>query len=195
MTRLVQHEDGDVVDVLAKGAGNGVQVVRHRGVDIHHVAGFATHDQLLHVIAGAGIVHAASLTGADDSDGVGTTEREKVGTFHGVHGDVDLRAGAVADEFAVIEHGSFVLGPFADDDATAHADRIEGKTHGVHSSTVAVFLSPLAEPAGCGKRSGFSHTKQFECQIFIRSLFDVHISSREGVLVKKARHNAASLEL
>ena len=167
VTGLVQHEDHQVLHVLAQGAGHVAQVDVHRGVQIDHIAGLAGHHQLLHVIAGAGVEHAAARRHGHRGDGIGTAIGQQAGAFHRVHGHVQLRAVAHADLFTVVQHGGVVLFAFTDDHDAVHMQGGKTVAHGVHGGAVTGLLVAAAQPAGRRKRGGFRDANDVKSQVFL----------------------------
>jgi hypothetical protein len=141
--RQLRHRDAaGLRDVRQRGLDGGGQVD-----DVREVAG--TGD-LLHVDAGARVEHRVPLGDRHDGQGVGQALGGQRGAVHGVDGEVDLRAGAVADVLAVVEHRRFVLLALADDDGAAHGDRVEHRPHGVDGGLVHDLL--VAASRGGGRR-------------------------------------------
>ena len=91
MAGLIEDEDHKVVGILAQRLGDEAEIDVDRRVQIDDVTGGLADNQLFHVEAGAGVVHAASRSGPDDGNGVGAPISEQVGPLDGVHGDVKGR--------------------------------------------------------------------------------------------------------
>lgn len=119
----------------------------YRRIEVNHIAGLAGHHQLLHVIAGAGVEHAAALRNTHNRDGVGAAISQQIGAFHRVNGHVKAGAAALADLFAVKEHGGIVLFAFADNDLAIDAEGGEADAHGVNGGAVTGLLVSPTEPA------------------------------------------------
>ena len=136
-------------------------------VEVDDVGQVAGAGDLLHVDARARVEHRVALGHRDDGQGVGQALGRQRGAVHGVDGEVDLRAGAVADVLAVVEHRRFVLLALADDDGAAHGDRVEDRPHGVDGGLVDDLLVAAPEVAGRGERRGLGGTDELQREVAV----------------------------
>ena len=184
---LIENEDDKVVGILAQRFGDEAEVDMDRRIQIDDVTGGLADNQLLHVEAGAGVVHAASRSGPDDGNGVGTPISEQVGSLDGIHGDVKGRPIAHADDFAVVEHGRFVLFAFSDDDFARNGQGIEGQAHGVHGGAVSGVFVAASEPARGRKGGGFGDTDKIKGKVALRRFHKGHIALQKYEWFMNAR--------
>ena len=141
VARTIQHHDHQVFDVAVVAAGDGAQVIFHRGVQINRAFRRRPDDNFFHVEIGR-VQQAAMFAGGKHDDGAGFARRAKIGTFERVHGDVHFGVLAAfvahgrAHFFADEEHGRFVALAFADDDGAVHAHAIHFPAHGFDGGSV-----------------------------------------------------------
>ena len=92
------------------------------------------------------------------------------GAVDRVDGEIAVRAVAVADLFAVVEHRRVVLLALADDHDAAHRHRVDQFAHGVDGGAVTALFVPAADPPACGHGTGLGDPDQFEGEVAVRGL-------------------------
>src|SRR5215471_15671592 len=89
------------------------------------------------------------------------------GAVDRVHGDVTGGPAAVADLFAVEEHGGVILLALADHHHAVHRDRVDEHAHRVHRGTVGAVLVPTAHPPGGGHGAGLGDPDEFHGEVAV----------------------------
>jgi hypothetical protein len=120
VTLTLEHHHGDLPRRHPLRPRDAVDVLRRRRVDVHGIDALRSDGDLVHVHGGSGEEHRAAFGDGDHRDRIRLTERRQPRPLEWIHGDVDLRPGAVADRFAVEEHRGLVLLALADDDDPVH---------------------------------------------------------------------------
>ncbi len=123
--------------------------------------------QLLHVEDGRRVVHRAAVGHRHDGDRVRHALGHQRGAVDRVDGDVALRALAVADLLAVVEHRRLVLLALADDDDAVHAHRADERAHRVDRGAVAAVLVAAADPAAGGHGGRLGDPDQLEGEVAV----------------------------
>ena len=136
----------------------------HRGRPRRRGAG---HDQLVHVDRRAGVEHGAPGRQPEHADRVRQALGGQRGAVHRVDRDVPLRAGAVADPLAVVEHRRLVLLALADHHHAVHPDGAEHRAHRVHRGRVDLVLVAEAEIAGAVDRRRLGGPDQLQGQVAV----------------------------
>ena len=148
---------GDLADVLADGRG-----------DVDDVDGVGADRDLVHVEHRRRVEHRAAFGDREHRDGVGQALAHQRGAVDRVDGEVAVRAVAVADLLAVVEHRRVVLLALADDHDAAHGHRVDQLAHRVDGGAVAALLVAAADPASRGHRAGLGDPHQFQGEVAVR---------------------------
>ena len=90
VTRPVEHDDDEIVDVAAEAPGDRLQVVRTGASRLTWSFDARPDDELLHVEVGR-VQQAALLGRGQHGDGIRRAGRAEVRAFERIDGDVDLR--------------------------------------------------------------------------------------------------------
>src|SRR5207237_10190352 len=118
--------------------------------------------------------HRAALGDGDDADRARLSERCQPCALQRVDGDVDLRAFAVADLLAVVEHRRLVLLALADHADAAHADAVEHEAHRVDRRLVGALLLPAPDPPRRGHRARLGDADELHRDVPVGGLPDAH---------------------
>ncbi|NKX50451.1 hypothetical protein HER39_07700, partial [Arthrobacter deserti] len=164
----VQDDHIDLVDLLALGLGDQVQVLLDRQAQVHQVGRLRAGDQLLHVEHGRRIEHRAALGDGQHREGVVDPLRGQAGAVDRTHGDVAPGALAVARPLGVVQHRGLVLFALADNDDTVEVHGGQEGTHRVHGGAGGGGLVPVADPVPGGNGGSLGHPHQFEGEIPVR---------------------------
>src|SRR5271165_5051143 len=130
MPRAIKNRDAQILDVNLLRFSERLEIVAGRSVNIDHAASRRSARHLVHVSVGA----------SQDSPALGQRHaRQRVGpagraddwTFDRVERDVDFRARAGADYFALVEEFGVALFALADYYLAVHRDRIQRLAHRV----------------------------------------------------------------
>jgi hypothetical protein len=173
MAVAVEDHRGDVLDPLALGLRDRVQVGLHRGVEVDDVTGLRTHRDLVHVDAGARVEHGAALGERDHRDGVVAPERGERRAVDRVDRDVAGRA-AGADLLAVEQHGRLVLLALTDHHHALHRHGVEHEAHGVDRGAVGAVLVAPTQPTAGRQRGGLGGPGQVHGEVAVGSLLLIH---------------------
>ena len=163
----VEDADGDVAGGALLRLGDAADVLGDRRGDVDDVGGGGAGGELLHVEDGRRVVHRAAVGDGHDGDRVGHALGHQRGAVDRVDGDVALRARAVADLLAVVEHRGLVLLALADDDDAVHADGADQGAHRVDRRAVAAVLVAAADPAAGGHGGGLGDPDQLEGEVAV----------------------------
>ena len=90
------------------------------------------------------------------------------GAVDRVDREVAVRAVAVADLLAVVEHRRVVFLALADHHDAAHRHRVDQLAHRVDRGAVAALLVAATDPAARRHRAGFRYTHKFEGEVAVR---------------------------
>ena len=170
VTRPVEDDDGDVREAHALALRDRAQVVLHGGVDVDDVGVLRPDRELLHVEHGRGVEHRAPLGDGEDGERVRHALGHERGAVDGVDRDVALRAVAVADLLAVVEHRRLVLLALADDHRAPHRHRADELAHRVDGRPVAAVLVPAPDEPARRHRGRLRHPHEFEREVAIGGL-------------------------
>src|SRR5256714_1295838 len=150
VARAVEDDDGQVFDVAAKPARDGLEVVLDGRVNVNRAARRRPDDDLVHVDVGR-VQEPAALGGGEHRVGVVRARAAGVCALGRVNGDFNVgevfgvrvvvvaRADLLADE----EHGCLVALALADDDATAHRHDVHLLAHRLYGHVVGVLAVAL----------------------------------------------------
>ena len=141
-------------------------------VDVDDVLGRGPDGDFVHVEDLDRHVHRAAAGHRDNGDGAREALREQRRAVDWVDGDVELGVGAVADDFAVVEHRRFVLLALADYDDAFHGDALQRVAHGVDRGLVDQLLVALAHMNRGSHRSRLGHSYQLHRQVAFHCLPD-----------------------
>ncbi len=87
VTRPIEHDDDQVLDLAAETLRDRVQVVGDRGVEVNRVLRARPDDELFHVQI-RGMQQPSALGRGEDGDGVRRAGRAQVRAFERIDGDV-----------------------------------------------------------------------------------------------------------
>ena len=155
VTRTVETDHGQVLDVAAQAAGDILKIFLYRSIDIDRAAARRADDDLVHVDVRC-IEQAAAFGRRQHRDRVVRPERTQICALERIDGDIDLgkfgsslvRKDSAAEFLADVEHRSLVAFAFADDDAAAHRDRVHDLAHCLDRDVVGMFAVALAHRLG-----------------------------------------------
>ncbi len=168
--RAVQDADRHVAHRQALDLGDRPDVLGDRRGDVQHVRGVGSDGDLVHVEDRRRVEHRPAFGHRQHRDRVGHALAHQRGAVDRVDGEVALRAVAVADLFAVVEHRRVVLLALADDDDAAHRHRVDQLAHRVDRGAVAALLVAASHPAAGGHRAGLGDPHQLQGQVAVRGL-------------------------
>ena len=166
--RPVQDADGDVGDGGVLRLGDPPDVLRDRRGQVDLACRVRADGELFHVEHRGGVEHRATLGDREHREGVRHALRHQRGAVDRVHGDVAVRPVAVADLFAVVEHGRFVFLALPDHDDAAHAHRADQRAHRVDGRAVTAVLVPAADPPAGRHRGGFGDPDELHREVAVR---------------------------
>ena len=146
MTGAVKHHDGQLVECFVFGTRNGVQVVANRFGDVDCSAGIRADGDLVHVYERPWVEHRAAFRHSNHAERVAAAKRGEGGAVDWVDGHVGDGFAAVADPFAVEQHGGFVLFSLADHDNAIHVDGFQQVAHRIYRSAVGGVLITTTHP-------------------------------------------------
>ena len=135
--------------------------------DVQHVRGVGPDGDLVHVEHRRRVEHRAAVGHRQHRDGVGHALAHQRGAVDRVDGEVALRAVAVADLFAVVQHRRLVFFALADDHHAAHRHRVDQLADRVDRRAVAALLVAAAHPAAGGHGAGLGDPDQFHGQVAV----------------------------
>jgi hypothetical protein len=148
--------------------GDRADVLGDRRGDVENVGGIGTHGDLVHVEHRRRVEHRAAVGHREHCYGVGHALAHQCGAVDRVDGEIAVRAVAVADFFAVVEHRRVVFLAFADHDDAAHRHRVHQLADRVDRCAVTALLIAAAHPAACGHGARFGDPDQLEGEVAIR---------------------------
>ena len=160
--------DRHVGDGQAFDLGDRADVLGDRRGDVEDVRGVGADGDLVHVEHRRRVEHRAAVGHREHRDGVGHALAHQRGAVDRVDGEVAVRAVAVADLFAVVEHRRVVLLALADHHDAAHRHRVHQLAHGVDGRAVAALLVAAADPATRGHRAGLGDPDELEGEVAVR---------------------------
>src|SRR5690606_5165125 len=123
---------GEVVDVTVEGQRDASQVGGHRPGEVHLALGRRPHDELLHVSIRR-LEQATALCQGDHGHGVVDHPRRDTGSFHRIHGDVDVPrvVTSPAELLTYVQHGRLVALSFTYDYLAVDVKFVENAPHGI----------------------------------------------------------------
>jgi hypothetical protein len=127
--------------------------------------------------ARARIEHAAPIGDRNHRQGVLASRRGQRRSVDRVDGDVAGRAAAVADVFAVVQHGGFVFFALTDHHNTVEVDGAEELAHRVDGGFVGgVFVAAADERHGTD-RGGLGSSDELHCEVAVGVEIQVSVVS------------------
>ncbi len=166
MAITLEDDDANVGHPASLRLGDGVHVLRRRGVDVDRADCVGARGDLLHIKGPAGKKHRPALRRGDHRDRVRLSERGQPRALERVDSDVDLRASR-AHVLAVEQHRRLVLLPLADHDDAVHRDRVEHRAHGIDGRLVGGNLVAAADPPAGAHGGGFGDADELESEVAV----------------------------
>ena len=167
MARAIQHDNSDIFRTQPLGLSNDLDVVLNWSLDVNLAGSLRANSNLIHVEHSRRVVHGAAVCSSKNSDRVRAALCHQSRAVNRVNRDVNGRALAVADLFAVEQHRSFVLFALANNNDTVHSHGVDELTHGIDGSAVALFLLTTTDPLTSCQCSGLSNSDELHRKVAI----------------------------
>ena len=169
MTRAIEHDDGELIDLASQAAGDGAKVFADRRVDIDQVFRGRADDQLLHVEIGR-VQQAALFRRGEHRNRIRRAGRAQVRAFERIDGDVHLVPLApvrivflgLADLLADVQHRRFVALALADDDRAVDWNGVHLATHRLDGHLVGLVPVALPHRVRAGNGCLLDHAQEVE---------------------------------
>ena len=120
MTRAVQHDGGQVIDILAHGFGYNSKVLRHGRFEVDLAFGLRPDGDFVHINEWTWVEHGTAWRNRNGGNRVGATEGQRTRAIDRVDSHIHFGRFAVANVFAVVKHGCVILLTLADHDHAVH---------------------------------------------------------------------------
>ena len=133
----LEHHDGQRADRAVEGAGDRLQVVLHRRIQVDFAAGGRTDHDLVHVDVG-GVEQAPTLGGGKHRHRIRGAGGAQVRSLQGIDREIDrqISGSAAADTLPDVEHRRLVPLPFADHDPAVDRHRRQRFAHRLDGNVV-----------------------------------------------------------
>ena len=168
MPVALEHDDRDLARLDPLRLGDALDVLSRWCVDVDDVDSLGPAGDLVHVDRRTREEHRPALGDRDHGDRVRLALGGEARALERVDRDVDLRAVAVADLLAVVEHRRLVLLALADHDDAAHLHAVEDGAHRVDGGLVGGFLLAATDPASRSHRTGLGDAHELQRDVAIR---------------------------
>ena len=167
MARAIEDHNTQLLYRLLETLREFDEVVGGRSVDVDGSSTTRADRNLVHIKAGPGIEHCATLGKCDDGNCAVSSHGGRRRAVDWVDGNIDERRATITDLLAVIEHRCLVLLALANDHDAVHGNTAEHETHRVDGGSVGTeFVAPTG-PTRRRDRRCFGDSNQFESDIAI----------------------------
>src|SRR5580700_10039081 len=168
MTRTFQNNDHQVIHAALEAAGDGLQIVLHRRIEIHRATGGWPHDDLIHIAIGR-VKQTTLLGSGQDSNCAAGAGSAEVGPLERIDGNIDPGCVRLVLEhthvLSDVEHGRLVPFAFTNDDRAMDRNAIHCRPHLLDRQPIGGF--GVIESHGSGRRDGrlFHNTEKFKGKV------------------------------
>ena len=164
----IQDDGGDVADGFAQSISHSAEIFSGGEVEVYGASGIRPNGDLVHIHAGAGLIHGVSVGHRYHSQSVASAVGGELRAVYRVYRNVAARRGAVADALAVVEHRGFVFFAFAYHHDAVHRHGVQHGAHGIHGCGIhGVVVAPPHQSRRC-EGGGFGHSHEFQSEVALK---------------------------